>query len=75
MRTVILALVLLLLLLAPVGLVMVGIVLKLGLERSYEIYGPAFTIMAGLGLLPVLLAIAFLFDRQEQRKQPPAPWQ
>lgn len=54
---------------APVGLFLTGFLLKLGLESCLETYGVPLTIIAGLGPMPVLVAIGFLFDRQEQRKQ------
>lgn len=69
MRLVFVAMIGVLLLLAPVGLVLAAIVFRLGLERSYEIYGPAFTVIAALGLLPCLLAIGFLFDKRQSPPQ------
>lgn len=59
-----------LLLLAPVGLILFAVIVRLGLEESYEVYGPVFTLIAGLGVVPCLLAIGFLFDRQQTRRQP-----
>lgn len=56
------------------GLFLAGMIFKMGLERSLELYGVPFTVIAGLGLLPVLLSIGFLFDRQEQRKKESETW-
>jgi hypothetical protein len=53
------------------GLALVAIVLRLGFERSYELYGPTFTIIAGLGLVPVLACFAFLLDRRERQSRLP----
>lgn len=59
----------LLLLLAFPGLFLFAIIVRLGLQQSYEVYGAGFTIIAGLGVLPVLLAIGFLFDKQQGHHQ------
>ena len=58
-------------LLAPVGLFLIGILLKLGIEQSLTLYGTTFTVIAGLGFLPVCLGVAFLFDKQEAAKSAP----
>lgn len=59
-----------LLLLAPVGLILFAIIVRLGLEQSYYVYGPTFTVLAGLGVVPCLLAIGFLFDKRQERQGP-----
>jgi uncharacterized membrane protein YqjE len=59
------------LLLTPIALICLGILLKLGLEESYRIYGAGFTIGLVIGIAPCLVALAFLLDRREQQNQNP----
>ena len=53
--------------LAPVGLFCLAFLLRLGMMESFDKYGTTFTLLVSAGLIPVFLAIAFLFDRQQAR--------
>ena len=58
-----------------VGLQCVGVYLsasiyRLGLIQSLEANGATYTFISGLGLVPLLISLAFLFDRGQA---PPGP--
>jgi hypothetical protein len=48
---------------APIGFILAANIFRLGLQEGFESYGTAFTLISALGLLPVLLGVASLFDK------------
>lgn len=51
---------------APIGLILAANIFRLGLQQGMELYGAAFTLISALGLFPVLLGVASLFDRAQR---------
>jgi len=55
--------------LAPVGLFCLAFLLRLGMAQSLEVYGSTFTVLVSAGIVPVFLAIAYLFDRRQGQER------
>jgi hypothetical protein len=51
---------------APIGFILAANIFRLGLQQGFEIYGTTFTLISALGLFPVLLGIASLFDKAQR---------
>ena len=59
---------------APIGFILAANIFRLGMQQGFEIYGEVFTLISALGLLPLLLGVASIFDRgvrlsREARKE------
>jgi hypothetical protein len=54
---------------APIGFILAANIFRLGLQEGFELYGETFTLISALGLLPVLLGIASLFDKAQRVSQ------
>lgn len=55
--------------LAPVALLCLGILLKLGIQQSLHLYGGFFTLLLCFGVIPALVMFGFLLDRRDQQNQ------
>lgn len=48
-----------------IGGILSANIYRMGLEQSYGVYGPIFTFISGVGLVPLIVSIAFLFDKRQ----------
>lgn len=59
---------------APIGLILAANIFRLGMQEGFELYGVAFTLISALGLFPVLLGVASLFDKAQRANQAGRKW-
>ena len=54
--------------LTPLGFISFGILMKLGIEASLQKYGIEGTVGMVATIVPLLIVLGFLFDRQAERQ-------
>jgi uncharacterized membrane protein YqjE len=63
----IVVLVALCLLFTPIAFFSLALLLKMGIQESYRYYGPGFTLLLCLSVVPCLVTFGFLLDRRGQQ--------
>ena len=59
---------------AIIGTILAANIFRLGMQEGFELYGAVFTLISALGLLPLLLGVASLFDRAQRLNREARKW-